>query len=146
MLEALAAKPGAKWFVVDGAPIVHIDSTGADTIAALAHELEARGVRPAVANLRWPARAMLKRAGSIPEQGASSIFEILNSAIRAFQAGQSETERAASNVEDQKARQSFMAGPHEVGDDCLSPKASGHMFRLQVQALRPLESARMTGT
>ena len=39
VLEVVAAIPDATWLVVDGAPIVHLDSTGADTIAELADEL-----------------------------------------------------------------------------------------------------------
>ena len=43
------ANPGATCLVIDGASIVHLDSTGADTLVVLADELATRGMRVIVA-------------------------------------------------------------------------------------------------
>ena len=44
-LAVADANAGAKWLIIDGAPILHVDSTGADTIVDLADELKTRGMR-----------------------------------------------------------------------------------------------------
>ena len=61
VLAVAEASPGAKWLIVDGAPIVHLDSTGADTIVALADDLAAHG-HPAGDWRRDPAGAADARA------------------------------------------------------------------------------------
>ncbi len=87
VLAVVAADPGVKWLVVDGAPIVHLDSTGADTIAALADELRAKGVRLALSDGHARVRRMLERSGALDHLGPDAMFPTLRSAVEAFQSG-----------------------------------------------------------
>jgi hypothetical protein len=66
VLTVIAESPGTRWLIVDGAPIVHLDSTGADTIAVLADEVAAQGVR-------------------LERLGAGAVFPTLRSAMEAYQ-------------------------------------------------------------
>ena len=51
-LELAAARPGARWLIVDGAPLTSIDSTGAATLQELAAEL-----RGGASSWDWPTSA-----------------------------------------------------------------------------------------
>jgi MFS superfamily sulfate permease-like transporter len=84
VLETVEASPGTRWFVVDGAPIVYLDSTGADTIAALADELSAAGVRLVIAEAHARVQGMLERSGALDHLGAGSVFPTLRSAVEAY--------------------------------------------------------------
>jgi SulP family sulfate permease len=78
-----ASTPGATWMVVDGAPIVHLDSTGADTIADLAADLAARGIRLAIGGVLPQVRQMLERSGALERLGAGAVFPTLRAAVEA---------------------------------------------------------------
>jgi high affinity sulfate transporter 1 len=80
----VAATPGTKWLVVDGSAIVHLDSTGADTIAALADELSAAGKRFVIAGAHARVHGMLERSGALAQVGAGSLFPSIASAVDAF--------------------------------------------------------------
>jgi high affinity sulfate transporter 1 len=93
VLAVVAHSPDARWLVVDGAPIVHLDSTGADTIAALAGELADRGIRLGLGEAHAQVRRMLERSGALERIGADFVFPALRSAVEAYQ-----RERAASST------------------------------------------------
>jgi len=84
VLEAAAASPDATWVILDGAPIVHLDSTGADTIAALADDFAAAGKRLVIAGVHARVQGMLERSGALARLGAGSVFLTLRSAVEAF--------------------------------------------------------------
>jgi MFS superfamily sulfate permease-like transporter len=84
VLAVVAGSPGTRWLVVDGAPIVHLDSTGADTIAALADELAARGIRLVWGDAHARVRRMLERSGALEHLGADAVFPTLRSAVEAY--------------------------------------------------------------
>ena len=86
VLEFVAASPDATWLVVDGAPIVNLDSTGADTLAALADELSASGKRLAIAGAHARVQGMLERSGALGRLGAGSLFPTLRAAVDAYPA------------------------------------------------------------
>jgi len=85
VLAIVAASPGVKGLVVDGAPIDHLDSTGADTIAAIADELSAAGTRLIIAGAHSQVQWMLERSGALEHVGRDSIFPTLRSAVEAYQ-------------------------------------------------------------
>ncbi len=84
----------APCLIVDGAPIVHLDSTGADTIAALADELAARGVRLVFGGVLPQVRQMLERSGTLESLGADSVYRTLRAAVAACEAGLVPTNQA----------------------------------------------------
>ena len=77
------ASPGAKCLIVDGAPIVHLDSTGADTVAALADDLAARGIRLVFGGVLPQVRQMLERSGALQHLGGDSVYPSLRAAVEA---------------------------------------------------------------
>lgn len=81
------AHPSGRWLIVDGTRIVHLDSTGADTIAALAGDLQARGMRLGVAALPSQARRVLDRSGALNRLGPDAVFDTLRAALRAHGPG-----------------------------------------------------------
>jgi len=85
VLAVAAASPGVKWLVVDGAPIVYLDSTGADTIATVADELAATGVRLIISEAHARVQRMLERSGALEHLGKDSLFPTLRSAVEAYQ-------------------------------------------------------------
>ena len=82
-LAAAQARPDARWLIVDGAPIVHLDSTGAEALVALADRLRARGVRLGLAALLPQARRVLDRSGALERLGADALFQTLAGALAA---------------------------------------------------------------
>jgi len=88
VLEFVAATPDATWLVVDGAPIVNLDSTGADTLAALADELSAEGKRLVIAGAHARVQGMLERSGALEHIGAALVFPTLRSAVDAYPANE----------------------------------------------------------
>jgi MFS superfamily sulfate permease-like transporter len=83
VLEAVAGSPGARWFIVDAAPMVHLDSTGADVVAALAGELGAAGKRLVIAGTHTRVEQLLQRSGALEQLGAGALFPTLRSAVDA---------------------------------------------------------------
>lgn len=84
ILELAAAQPDLKWFVIDGSTVNAIDSTGADTVEALARDLSRRGIRLVLAAFRTEARNVLQRAGAMAAIGPESVYPTLKSARNAF--------------------------------------------------------------
>ena len=85
VLAIAAASPGTKWFIVDGAPIVHLDSTGADTIVSLSNELAASGIHLAFGGLAAQVQRMLERSGALERLGADAVYPTLRRAVIAYE-------------------------------------------------------------
>jgi high affinity sulfate transporter 1 len=83
VLAVAASNPGARWLIVDGAPLVHLDSTGADTIAALVDDLAALGIRLAIGGALQPVQQMLDRSGALGRLGPDAVFRSLRFAVEA---------------------------------------------------------------
>jgi MFS superfamily sulfate permease-like transporter len=83
VLVVAAADPTAAWVVVDGGPIAHLDSTGADTLVALADDLQRRGMRIAIGGALPQVRRMLERSGALERLGADAVFPSLRAAVEA---------------------------------------------------------------
>ena len=88
VLELAAAHPGLKWLVIDGSTVNTIDSTGAETIEALARDLAQQGIRLGLAAFRTETREMLQRTGAMSAMEADSVYPTLKSAMIAFSAPQ----------------------------------------------------------
>ena len=84
VLDLAAAQPDLKWVVIDGSTVNTVDSTGAETLGALARDLGRQGIRLALAGFRTETRAMLDRAGALPAIDAGNVFPTLKSAMNAF--------------------------------------------------------------
>lgn len=80
---AAAGNRGVSWLIVDGAPLVHLDSTGADTLAALADDLAPLGVRLSLGGTTPEVRKMLERSGTLDRLGADAVFPSLRAAVAA---------------------------------------------------------------
>jgi sulfate permease, SulP family len=78
--------PDARALIVDCAPMVHLDSTGADTIGALTDALAARGITLAFGGVLPPIRRMLERSGALERLGADAVFPTLRAAVNAYEA------------------------------------------------------------
>ncbi len=61
ILELAAAHTDLKWLVIDGSTVNTIDSTGAETVEALARDLARRGIRFGLAGFRTEACSVLQR-------------------------------------------------------------------------------------
>jgi high affinity sulfate transporter 1 len=83
VLAVAAADPGASWLIVDGGPIAHLDSTGADTLVALADDLSRRGIRLAIGGALPQVRRMLERSGALERLGADAVLPSLRAAVEA---------------------------------------------------------------
>ena len=84
-LAVADANAGAKWLIIDGAPILHVDSTGADTIVDLADELKTRGMRLAFGGVRPQVQQMLERSGALARLGSDAVFPSLRRAVLAHE-------------------------------------------------------------
>ena len=80
---AAAGNRGVTWLIVDGAPLVHLDSTGADTLVALADDLALLGVRLSLGGTTPEVRKMLERSGTLDRLGADAVFPSLRAAVAA---------------------------------------------------------------
>ena len=85
VLAVADATPGTTALIVDGAPIVHLDSTGADTIAELADELNDRGIRLVIGGVLPQVRQMLVRSGALEHLGSDAMFPTLRAAVMAHE-------------------------------------------------------------
>ena len=94
VLAIAAAHPDASCLVVDGAPMVHLDSTGADTLIALADELALRRMRLAIAGALPQVRVMLERSGALDRLGADAMFASLRDAVEACESRATNTHPA----------------------------------------------------
>jgi len=84
VLGLAAAQPDLKWVVIDGSTVNTIDSTGAETLEALARDLDRQGIRLGLAGFRSETMAMLDRAGAMAVIGANSVYPTLKSAMSRF--------------------------------------------------------------
>ena len=80
---AAAGNRGVTWLIVDGAPLVHLDSTGADTLVALADDLALLGVRLSIGGTTPEVRKMLERTGTLDRLGPDAVFTSLRAAVAA---------------------------------------------------------------
>jgi hypothetical protein len=85
----LLPKPDLKQVVIDGSTINTIDSTGADTLDALARDLSRQGVRLGLAGFGTETKDLLERTGVTATIGTDSVYETLKEAMTAFQADHS---------------------------------------------------------
>jgi high affinity sulfate transporter 1 len=83
VLAVADANPGATCLIVDGAPIAHLDSTGADTIATLADDLSRRGIRLAIGGVLPQVQRMLERSGALERLGTDALFPTFRAAVAA---------------------------------------------------------------
>lgn len=102
-LLAAGADPRVRWLVLDGAPIVHLDSTGADTMATLADDLSRRGIKLAVAGALPQVQRMLERSGALVRVGPEAVFPSLRAAVAAYQSQAMPSIPAALRQADQPA-------------------------------------------
>ena len=93
VLAVAANSPEARWLIIDGAPLVHLDSTGADTIAALADDLSALGIRLAIGGAIQPVQQMLDRSGALGRLGPDALFRSLRFAVEACESAQGSESR-----------------------------------------------------
>jgi high affinity sulfate transporter 1 len=89
ILELAAAQSDLRWLVIDGSTVNTIDSTGSDTLEALARELARQGIRLALAGFRTDTRDMLQRTGALATIQTDAVYPTLKSAMNAFLAVQS---------------------------------------------------------
>ena len=78
-----SSSAGATWLIIDGGPIVHLDSTGADAIVALADHLASRGIRLAIGGVVAQVRQMLELSGALAALGSDAVFPSLRAAVEA---------------------------------------------------------------
>ena len=113
ILALAAAQPELKWLVIDGSSVNTIDTTGADTVEALARDLARQGIRLGLAGFRTEARSMLERAGAMAAIGTDSVYPTLKSAMSAFLAVQAHPLASNSEVGDAPADGSDDEVQHE---------------------------------
>jgi MFS superfamily sulfate permease-like transporter len=89
VMALAASQPDLKWVVIDGSTVNTVDSTGAETLEAVARELDGLGIRLGLAGFRTETRNMLERAGAMATIGADSVYPTLKFAMNAFLASQS---------------------------------------------------------
>ncbi len=75
--------------ILDAAPIVHLDSTGADTIGVLADQLGERGVRLVLGGIQPRVELMLERSGVLARLGPGAVFPTLRAAVLSYEGKQS---------------------------------------------------------
>jgi SulP family sulfate permease len=84
-LDAAACAPSElRWFLLNAEANVEVDSTAADTLAALHTEFERRGVVFAMARVKQDLRDQLARIGLIDAIGEDRIFMTLPTAVLAY--------------------------------------------------------------
>lgn len=86
VIELAETHRDARWILLEGGPINHVDVTGADALEALIGELEGRGIRLGLANARRGVREMLQRAGVLERIGVDAVFPALDAAADALRA------------------------------------------------------------
>jgi MFS superfamily sulfate permease-like transporter len=110
ILELAGAQPDLKWLVIDGTTVNTIDSTGAETVEAVARALAGQGIRLGLAGFRTETRSMLQRAGALAAIRTDSVYPTLKSAMNAFLAVQAGTLAGVPEAEDAQADDSSEAG------------------------------------
>ena len=113
VLDLAAAQPDLKWVIIDGSTVNTIDSTGAETLEALACDLARRGIRLGLAGFRTETRSMLERSGAMAAIGADAVYPTLKSAQGAFLAVQSGSLPGNPEVENESTSAQGNEGPSE---------------------------------
>ncbi len=85
VLAVADSHPQTKWLIVDGGPITHLDSTGADTIADLVDDMRGRSMRLALGGVVPQVQRMLERSGALDRLGPGAVFETLRAAVAAHE-------------------------------------------------------------
>jgi high affinity sulfate transporter 1 len=85
VLAAADAAPHLPILIIDASPIVHLDSTGADAIAALSDRLGERGVRMILGGVLPRVHRMLDRSGVLTRLGPDATFPTLRAAVEAHE-------------------------------------------------------------
>jgi high affinity sulfate transporter 1 len=78
--------PPTRWVVVAAEPITDVDTTAADMLEGLRHDLEEAGVGLAFAEMKDPVRDKLARYGQISQMGTDAFFPTIEAAVRAYDA------------------------------------------------------------
>jgi MFS superfamily sulfate permease-like transporter len=73
-----------KVVVVAAEPITDLDSTAADMLAALDHELETQGIELAFAEMKDPVKDRLRRFGLVERIGHERFYPTIGVAVRNF--------------------------------------------------------------
>jgi high affinity sulfate transporter 1 len=85
ILDALDAAPGAiRWVVVAAEPITDVDSTAAEMLEELDHELGRRGAELAFAELKDPVQDRLVRYGLQERLGREFFFPTIGVSVKAY--------------------------------------------------------------
>jgi MFS superfamily sulfate permease-like transporter len=79
-----AADPRPQWIVLAAEPITDVDTTAADMLADLDHELNAEGTSLVFAELKDPVRAKLERYQLIGPLDPDHFFPTLDAAVATF--------------------------------------------------------------
>ncbi len=88
LLAIADAQPeDTRWLVLDGSAMTQVDSTAAAMFDELRTELASRGIRLGLAELHADVFGLLDRAGLIQALDRTMIFDDLEDALRAFEAG-----------------------------------------------------------
>jgi len=99
--EAIAASPTpVRWVVVAAEPVTDLDTTAADMLQQLDHELAAEGVDLRFAELKGPVKDKLKRYALFERFGVDHFYPTVGTAVRAYVA---ETGVEWTDWEDQPA-------------------------------------------
>ncbi|MGZ6913718.1 MAG: SulP family inorganic anion transporter, partial [Acidimicrobiia bacterium] len=76
-----------RWFILDAAAVDDIDYSGGKTLSELADQLHERNVALVLCEVDPKVRTQLDTFGITPKVGAEHIYETVQDAIEAFQAG-----------------------------------------------------------
>ncbi len=79
-----AGEPRPQWILIAAEPITDVDTTAADMLAELDHELNAAGTSLVFAELKDPVRAKLERYALIGPLDPDHFFPTLETAVDAF--------------------------------------------------------------
>ncbi len=80
------AEPGCEWFVLNAEANVEVDLTSVDTLESLRAALAARGIRFAMARVKFELLEQLESTGFAHEVGKEYIFPTLPTAVAAYAA------------------------------------------------------------
>jgi high affinity sulfate transporter 1 len=85
LLAAVRSSPvSLKMVVVAAEPITDLDSTAADMLAGLDHDLETRGIELAFAEMKDPVKDRLRRFGLVETIGHERFYPTIGVAVRRF--------------------------------------------------------------
>jgi high affinity sulfate transporter 1 len=84
-LETLASESDPDYVVVDADAVHLTDTDGADVLIQVAEELEAQGIRLALASVHPPVLELWRRAGLLGTIGEDAVFPSIADAVRSLQ-------------------------------------------------------------